>query len=163
MFCNKCGAALEGPGGFCDRCGTPVVVLPSIPPAQLVQPKLRGVEGWLLLFVVGQAIVGPALLIRAMSGLSATSPFTYLGFAEVSLGFVAAILLWLQRTEAITCLRVFFALGILIEGTKLLLVLGTLGWETVLWIYLYRLIWFFGWYSYFRTSVRVRNTYGRNI
>src|SRR5260370_4329374 len=42
MFCAKCGATLRESSQFCDRCGAPTVVQPSLASAQVASPIEAG-------------------------------------------------------------------------------------------------------------------------
>jgi hypothetical protein len=102
-----------------------------------------------------------------MPTLSIHSPITYLMFAETAFGFVVGVLLWSQNSEALRFLRMFFGAVLVSMGLRILYFfyhpqqnpLGGLYAFASVGSGLGLLIW----YSYFQMSVRVRNTYGRNI
>lgn len=131
---------------------------------------LVGVEGWLLLFCIWITIFSPLFeVVRLVSVLRyvAANPMLLLSVALTAYGIFTGIMLWTRNQYALTCLRIYFAL---------VLVLALAGFFTF-----FRAVRFIGigfaivtawirvvaflaiWVSYFRVSKRVRATYGANL
>ena len=170
MFCNKCGATLDGAGGSCARCGTAVVGIPAAKSAgpsvlpRVISNESRGVGGWLMFFCVVFGVIRPlAVTAWIMPRLSPTSPLTYFILAEIAFGMIVAVLLWREQREALTFLRAFFMASALFNLFRLVQYVlakhGDGGTVRFVWGIIVLVLW----YSYFHKSVRIRNTYGRNI
>jgi len=85
-------------------------------------------------------------------------------------GLIVGVVLWMQRPVALLLLRIYF---IIVAATVVLAALGLLaftvrthvsvvlapGFRAVLQLAGFTILWF----SYFRKSVRVSNTYGANL
>ncbi len=193
MFCARCGQQIPDASEVCPLCGREAVlhVPPSIandpmpvPHASTqVQPGARvaygggpiGVRGWLLFFCIAITILSPvvafsqsAALIRRRGLQTNTGTLIYVGRAAY--GIVVGIFLWMGHPVAMFLLRIYFALlsfSILI-AVLLVVLAGLRGASPVaisesaapaMQLTTYVLIWV----SYFLKSVRVRNTYGRNL
>ena len=176
MYCNGCGEALAFTSGHCTKCGALIAgatdeVSPQFTPVGQLQYRQEpcGIGGWLLFFWLGIFILKPVLELRA--ALNSKTPFGWI----ISLGIaglcvVIGQLLFKENPKALSLLRAFFIIELifaqlffihswteyhrgkelwyphspLIEGTRMT------GYVVI-------------WWLYFRFSVRVRNTFGRNI
>lgn len=120
-----------------------------------------------MLFCLAFTVIRPlAVIAWIMPKLRPTSFLTYLILAEIAFGMIVGVLLWMQREEALPSLRVFLAFAVTFNVIRLLVFVITnhdptasAGAVRYVWGVVVLLLWF----SYFRNSRRVRNTYGRNL
>jgi hypothetical protein len=127
-----------------------------------------GVAGWLLFFCLASAILRPLAIIGlVMPTLKATSPYTYMVLALTAFGMILGTLLWMGKPEALPYVRLLLGSELILIAVRVVRTFMmhlpspnrsvlvakdvTVAFIPVLW------------YVYFRTSRRVRNTYGRNI
>ncbi|MBZ5532173.1 MAG: DUF2569 family protein [Acidobacteriia bacterium] len=193
MFCARCGQQIPDASELCPLCGREAVLHlpPSSPSDPLaaphaspqVQPRARvafgggpiGVGGWLLFFCITITILSPVAIFSQSAALIRrrglqTSTGTLIYVARAAYGIVVGIFLWMGHPVAMFLLRIYFAiLSFSILIAILFVVLAGLRGANpvaisesaapVMQLTAYVLIWA----SYFLKSVRVRNTYGRNL
>jgi hypothetical protein len=172
MYCTSCGADQQPNEVNCSACGgifnEPAFAVDikqaPIPPIRLDTPirrsELMGVGGWLMLFVFGITFLAMAQVTAALKSEHLFSKIVEFNFAALSIAI--AILVGTANKAAIPWLRLYFASRIFLAvllyaggsdsgqlNRNLLLLRSAL----------YVTVWFF----YFRTSERVRLTFGRNI
>ena len=182
MFCARCGQNIPDDSAFCQICGrrasldlTPTPVPPAAVPNN-PYPSIpqnfgpSGVGGWLLLYCSYSMLglfYGFLLLTRP---LRLQNPAYLLAAIRLLYGGVVGIFLWTKHSIALFLLRIYFV----VIGVELLfdiLRLVSLAVQrhtspftmtnfdsTMLAVSMS-----VAWLAYFRYSVRVRNTYGRNI
>ena len=172
MFCSKCGQPTSAGQHFCSSCGsvqatepanfTPAAtqVYPFTPPAG--QNYLQ-VGGGILFFCVIQVVFGAVLLFNHHSGIPMEN---WLSRLFTLFGIVVAILLAFRMNYALDLLKTFLFTSMLFNSIVILqhfwapnarfgnfdtglpfrqIVIATI------------------WFLYFRNSLRVKATYGRNI
>jgi hypothetical protein len=176
MHCTTCGA-LQNPTDInCPACGKlresapPMVTSSKLVNAPLVssnpieRPDLEGIGGWLLVFVVG---VGFLALAQLTATFRAPDLFTRILEGNLAgLSAVTVILVAKVKRAAFMWLRIYFV------GRLLFAVLVYIGSSigsadtqpparnlVLIRSLLYASVWF----MYFKTSKRVRATFGRNI
>jgi hypothetical protein len=175
MYCTSCGQALSIDSGFCTRCGNPVAQAQAVPietvrsSSRIACTQPRGLGGWLLFFWIGMVFLKPLFEFRdATTSVGAIHWVIPIGIIAVCI--TTGVFIYQEDPRALTMLKVFlivegiFALLLLVEaalayhdGERLFyrdspFVAGTkLGLPTTVW------------WLYFRQSVRVRNTFGRNL
>jgi len=171
MTCPTCGQAAQGSERFCSHCGSDLTQAAPAAPSAAPADGPRGVGGWLLLFCVWLTIVDPLLELRLLRYLQyATWNWLLLASLGVTVvGVVTGIQLWRVRPQALTCLRLYFAVAVslVVAGIIFLLptlrVIGLFGMAGVAHGWLRALAFLGVWFAYFKLSRRVRNTYGRNL
>ena len=174
MYCTNCGAELSNNAQGCWRCNTPVAasepVLATAPNsiAARVNEELYGIGGWLLFFWISIGLA-PFVLLASAIRAKATVP----GAVSAGLAVLCAVIavqMWRRNPNAIDLLRMF----ILIESARALLVIAIATYQlpfrvtygsgradyAVAAMMLARCL---AWWLYFRMSLRVRNTFGKNI
>jgi len=187
MFCASCGSNIGPARHFCPFCGAKLG-LPAAVAARsgLSTPEGRyagslqgsdlvGVFGWLLFFCVILTVLGPLLLIMDRF----RDPWFIILFAwlKVVFGVFVGINLWSRAQHALKLLRFYFVvafvfalLGLIgsaagyilqsVEKSDTFVFLGSMERFVVA---LVRLGVLAAWFSYFRTSKRVKATYGANL
>jgi len=124
-----------------------------------------GIGGWLMFRVLQLVLISPIwMLILVAKGIP--GGWQYVSLAVVALGFVCGIFLLRQKPFALTLsglhlslLTVYaFYVGYQDLHSKTIRHLGP-----VLTIVALDIAMYSAWFLYFRLSVRVRNTFGRNL
>ena len=163
VYCNSCGTA-NLPGSLsCVQCSR------SFPESNLAtsasSSDLSGFGGWLIFFCFGTCIgtpiwfakeyLHPHLFFNWLAVLSAIPTL---------LGLVGGMMLAFENPQALVLLRLFFVSLLVKSAAWLSLLLIRSGnHQTYLMISLRTLLYVVIWSLYFLKSVRVRNTYGRNL
>ena len=175
MFCNSCGEALAHNSGFCTRCGARMAGSTSNapPPAAVARvPRTyvepRGVGGWLLFFWISLVLSVFAYLIAALH-----SRLPLVGAIEIGMATIGAFLAfytWQENPKALDLLNAIFLVSVIRAGLVVLIAYhhlsfrvtnpGRLSDYTIAAVTLFRVT---AWWLYFHSSVRVRNTFGRNL
>ena len=191
-FCSNCGTDLtQHQLGVVPSpiTGEPMPMpVPNTAPVAQVQPvaqpapapvpappvpvgELRGVGGWLLIFCLWITVVDPLLWLRVLPYLRymTANPMLLFSLGVTIFGVVLGIMLWQQNPSAIPLARVFFVvvalewvMSIAMYFFRYSRMPGVYIWS-FLWTWLRVAGFLAGWVSYFRVSVRVRNTYGANL
>ena len=144
-------------------------VAAAVPIAVRPVGELRGVGGWLLVFCIWVTIFDPLMDVRLLGYLRYLSlnPMLLGSLGLTAFGVVTGVMLWMGRREALVLLRVYFALVAVMVLFGMASFFRATHFEALgFWIVLAwgRAIAFLAvWISYFRVSVRVRNTYGGNL
>ena len=124
-----------------------------------------GVSGWLMLRVLQLLLISPLwMLILFVKG--SHGAWYYVSLAVVALGFACGVLLLLHRPIGLTISGVhlvILAVYALYIGyndihSKTIRHLGP-----VLAIFAFDIAMYLAWFLYFRLSLRIRNTFGRNL
>jgi hypothetical protein len=145
------------------------VVFPATPAAPAAE-DLTGVGGWLLLFCIILTIFDPLWSLRLIPVLRyglTVNPILFVSFGLTAYGVFTGIMLWTRNPSALTCLRVYFALVVVVALAGVFTYFRAIrvaGFSFQMAIALLRVAAFLGiWVSYFRVSKRVRATYGANL
>ena len=186
IYCTKCGTQLERPVDQASSCSsdeaiqaTPVRDIGLDQPGQYHPPSesapqqssSKGVGGWLLFFCVACTIIAPAKEITQIGDLGSNNKFSIL-FVLLLAGFESFVGLsvWRVAKKALRYLNIFFlvqtclAVLLILAGTITLLGSEAVGESESLFLDGFRTI--IGtaiWWSYFRKSRRVRETFGTNL
>jgi len=186
IYCTKCGTQLERPVDQASSCGsdeaiqaTPVQNIVLDQPAQYHPPSesapqqssLRGVGGWLLFFCVACTIIAPLKEIAQIRDLDSGNKFSILlVFLFAGIESFVGLSVWRVAQEALQYLKIFFLVR---TGLAVLAILAgaiTLSGSEALGESESLFIAGFGtiintaiWWSYFRKSRRVRETFGTNL
>jgi hypothetical protein len=141
------------------------------PPAR--RPDLRGVGGWLLIYCELLTILAPAFFLLFYWFALKLHPRRFSGItdlARVAFGMIVGIFLWARRSGALTLLNIYFlvlAVSIVLFGLESYFYGLRLHRSFFLSLQFKSLVLNMGvtilWFAYFKRSVRVRNTYGRNL
>ncbi|MBZ5532172.1 MAG: hypothetical protein LAO20_12135 [Acidobacteriia bacterium] len=195
MFCGRCGQQIPDASELCPLCGQPASInLPppnpdqheaiapvTAPVSALVEqrpidPKLKGVGGWLLFFCVVITILTPLGAVRelALDDLFSTENLVVVVVAVF--GLVVGLIVWSAQRLAIPLLRAYFifmaiiaVLGVVgavveMQGVKAEPGSTVDGNSMVAFVASFRsLIFVLIWGTYFHKSERVRATFGRNL
>jgi hypothetical protein len=123
-------------------------------------PGPSGVGGWLGFFCLSQIFGGPFVALRSLLTNHLIVAVFALAFAAHSVH--TGVTLWRVRPNALKVLSTWFAVWFAIEcllGLEAVADPKSVSVALFLWSFLPFAIWFW----YFTHSVRVRNTYGRNL
>ena len=184
MFCPSCGQDVGIARRFCRFCGgslnpspaTPAGSpnYPSVAAANAGTPELEGVWGWLLFFCLILTVLAPILAIEEGSSGSLLIDVT-VGL-KVFFGVFVAINLWSRGDYALTLLRIYFVIGVGLAILRFLITMAavvmyahgnqTNAGEAAIFrliAYLVGLVILAAWIAYFRSSKRVKATYGSNL
>lgn len=123
------------------------------------------------MFCLGITMASPLLVFAQIANQpQGPNPYNLVDIVRVLYGIIVGIMLWTRRPLALMLLRIYFVVVLLTIvlvvlvffaaalRTKNTFFLGR-GIGSVLPLVIYSAIWF----SYFRTSERVRNTYGATL
>jgi hypothetical protein len=176
MFCSNCGQQVRSGQKFCSSCGSvqagepanhntaTAQVYPFIPP-----PGQRHLEvgGWILAFCLGRVVLGPLLLFNHLSATPTLTDWCYR--LLTAFGIVVGVLLVTRTAYALEALMAYFLIAFLLTG--IILFKGMLGAtgsldDSGMPFTAGPLTGVLGtvfWFLYFRRSVRVKATYGRNL
>jgi zinc-ribbon domain len=181
MFCPHCGSQIRDAARYCRSCGgnlglpsptgAATYAIAGDPPAMAAQDaEIRGVWGWLLFFCVILTVLGPIGFVSDISSEHFLLS-VLLGLTTI-FGVVVGINLWSVSESALGLLRAYFAVAA-VFGLLLLAVTFFSAFarpEQSLFEALGRPIFrvlklaiLAAWYAYFRSSRRVRSTYGSNL
>ena len=191
MFCARCGQQIDDAPEICPLCGKQATITLDPPrvekrpfdvplPATAQTPEttntfasyapaaLTGVGGWLLIFVAGLTIIGPLLTVRDyVENPDRIRSGGILDLALEAYGMVVGIFLWQPDARGLNLLKIYFglvaAIAVLGLARIALLPTGTLQSFAPVFVLLRSLIYVAIWVMYFRNSVRVHATYGRNL
>lgn len=152
--CRECGREISTEAATCPQCGVPRPTQPETAPTSaehVVEPRLKGLEGWLLLF-------GIALVLGALVSLLQLAVADD-GFTRVLSGLDLVVAAWLlyaffttrryfPRAAIILFIAVpiFALIGWILEPTNFREFFGGLLRAAI-------------WVPYLRWSKRVRNTF----
>jgi hypothetical protein len=145
--------------------------------ASSFRPKetAEGVGGWLLLFCVLQCIVWPVEALRFFGeALRSYQPgelvITLLAgllnlLLILPLALTSGIMLWKRRAKGLTVLKIYFVMQLILAVISFLAdeMRGSLSNDTYDFLCLLWILTVIAWWLYFRKSIRVKNTYGRNL
>ena len=184
IYCTKCGTQPERSMDHASSSSsnaaiqsTPVRDIALDPPGQYHPPSesapkqssLRGVGGWLLFFCVMCTIVAPAREITHIRGSNGTFLNLFALLYAGLQGFVG-LSVWLVAKKALQYLKILFFVRTCLAISFILLSLVPLSNSEVPGDSESLLIAGFGtivnsaiWWSYFRKSRRVRQTFGTNL
>jgi hypothetical protein len=185
MFCASCGSNIGPSTPFCPFCGAKLrqsaaaagrLSLSSPEGIYAISPQedLAGVWGWLLFFCVILTVIRPLLL--AIDGFGGPWYLILLEWLGAVFGVVVGISLWSRAEYALKLLRFYFgvafafgllgliasAIAFVIQGLKTE-TSGFVGSMGGFLLALARLTILALWFIYFRTSQRVKSTYGANL
>jgi hypothetical protein len=140
---------------------------PAYPFTSPARQRYAEVGGWILFFCAVHVVIGP---IRLWSHHSATPTATdWLYRALVVFGVVAGVLLVTRAAYALDVLKIYFLAAFLLNAIVLLQVMRGVtgafddGSMTIGGRPLGGVVSTTIWFLYFRTSQRVKATYGRNL
>ena len=130
-----------------------------------VDPKLKGIGGWLLLFCLALTVFGPALGQRLVFASHRFDTHSLAQLAIILYGLIVGVFVWSVHRFAFTLLWIYFGIRALFS---LLWILSyTTGAERYrpeqLGVPMRTLTFVAIWYLYFHTSKRVRATFGHNM
>jgi hypothetical protein len=197
MFCARCGQQIPDASELCPLCGQPASI--NLPPPKPVQheamapvvtpvsvladqrpidPKLKGVGGWLLFFCVAITILTPLGWVGRLTANKSFDLDAAIYLAVVVLGMITGLFCWIESPHAIPLLRAYFIVlcavavlsligafaamqdagadaepGSAVDGSSMVAFFGSLR----------MLIFALLWSTYFHKSERVRATFGRNL
>ena len=181
MFCARCGEQIPEASQICPLCGREANVKLALAPASAapapalepsstapvlpIRKDLQGVGGWLLFFCISLVLLGPLAILAETTSSSIDTAGIVLDIARASFGVVVAIFIWRVRPLVFPLLWIYFGIVALIA------VLGIIGFALTvdqseprdLVVPVRSLIYVVIWVLYFRSSQRVRATFGRNL
>lgn len=190
MVCAKCGGEMSAGDNFCLSCGQPAERTPRAPavidasaldassggpPAAAAQPamdpRLKGVGGWLLLFLFGVTIANPAFLLLEAAANRDDILVVVFNVALAAFCIFVGVSVWRVRPGALALVKALFivltcvAALIIVGGAAMLSEgasrAGNLS-ETLL--PGARMLFSIAiWLAYFKKSKRVLATFGRNL
>jgi hypothetical protein len=170
MFCSNCGQPVSTGQPFCSSCGSAQRIeqgTRAIPNAYSFSPKgehqLLQVGGGILFFCVIQVVFGAVLLFNHHSG---TPMENWLSRLFTLFGIVVAIFLAFRMNYALDLLKTYLFTSMLFNSIVIFqhfsapnAGFGNLDTGLPFRQIVIATIWFL----YFRNSLRVKATYGRNI
>jgi len=140
-------------------------IAPSLAAERPVNPKLKGVGGWLLLFCLTLTVFGPAQLQSMVFGSHGWDAESITELALVVYGLIVGICVWSAHRFAFTLLWIYFGIQSLFSLLGILAY--TVGPEHAspeqLTLPVRTFVYIGVWYLYFHNSERVRATFGRNM
>lgn len=198
QFCLKCGVAVNMPSlNSASPTGTATGVAPALEPDAVAKPsghdqpigtlsspstpsatgspstvdRLKGIRGWLLLFLLGLVFVTP--LSSFFGGLNSGDAFSF-GFDLLfgALAIYTGIALWRGATNALRLVKVYFVVALVMAVLEIVSGILTAPATTAsstpsqnnsLTEGFRMLIGVAIWWSYFKKSKRVKATYGANL
>lgn len=190
MHCTQCGTVLGIDDKFCSKCGAAIPSIatsnqaapPLLPPAAPVEPRYKGVGGWLLLFCLGLSVFSPLITLGSLvasysessqyfdrfPGLLATIVIdTFLCVGLMVFSIYAGVGLWRTRPGAVQTAKRYLLWSLAYYAVAAVLpfmaglpsqandaMMAEVVKETVRGV-----VYFAIWYSYLNKSERVKATY----
>jgi len=183
-FCTTCGAPLSPVGSpvFVPNTVTAFhTVVPAVqnetaaealPVAQQATPELRGVGGWLLFFCIGLIFVAPLADVADIVKQPSNMFVVVFDLGLAAFAIYTGVAVWQVQGRALRAVKIYFVVVIILAVVTILLSIfvdtkgvganspslsediiaagRSLAYVTI-------------WWSYFRSSERVRATFGSNL
>jgi len=184
MFCARCGQQIPDVAQICPLCGREanITLAPATPaaatpfehaPVVPFVPGPNGIGGWLLIYCISLTTLAPVSVLLFYSFAfrrHVFNPGIVLDLARVLYGAMVGIFLWTRRPAALALLRIYYiavAASIVLFALQnyaySLRVHGSIFLRTTLPSLMINAAITLLWFAYFCRSVRVKNTYGRNL
>jgi hypothetical protein len=179
LYCQNCGQESALYVDVCPNCGQRQHPLSGSNPVRAALPdranEFYGVGGWLLIFCISLAVISPVtqgfIAVKAVRNLATARvhilTLLRLGLVGAIYGGLAVfscfsgVMLWMKNPKAVSVARAYLLIAAVLP-ISLYLLLHYAGMHVdLLRIILRRLFYSVVWYSYLRSSRRVKVTYGK--